>query len=265
VQVVGLGIIANITPTVIGDEGIAAHGSFLQIAVGRPGQGGSVGGRFEVHTDGQHKQAGGGSLATKLVADTNIGARRAGGIGHGLGLAAAAGDDASHVRAVAVGINPAGRIRKIHPPLEIGMVRIHAGIIEVHQHIGTAQPQVVIRVERVRRDPDSHAAEIIGQSAPLRPFHFLHPRQAGNGRQAVGRGRHGEHRAKGRTLLIPENPGSQLLQFCARRFARIGKEQHVQRATGGQGFPRHRALEKGQLQLVIGLIRQNRLHSRRRF
>ena len=85
----------------------------------------------------------GGGQAAELEVDG--GHDGAAGIGDGGGLEAAAGDDAGDVRAVAVGVNCADRPDPRKPGSQVGVVRIHARVIDVDEHIAARQAEIVVR------------------------------------------------------------------------------------------------------------------------
>ena len=112
---------------------------------------------------------------------------RAAGVGHGGGLEAAAGDDAGDVRAVAVGVNAADRHIEQDPALQVGMVGVHAGVIDVDEDIAAGQAEVVVGGDRVGGDGDAGAAQVIGQHAGAGEFDLLHAGKArARGRAAKG-------------------------------------------------------------------------------
>ena len=114
-EVVGLGVGADVVPTVVGDEGVGPGRGLLQVGVGGPGERAPGRKRPGHHPDRQGKEAGGGGHAAELGVGTDIGAVRAGGIGDRGGLAAAAGDDAGDVGAVAVGVHQCVGARRQRP------------------------------------------------------------------------------------------------------------------------------------------------------
>ena len=139
---------------------------------------------------------------------------------------------------------------------------IHTRVIDVHQHIGAAQAEVVVRGDRVHGDADALPAEIVGRRSQQRPFDLLNSGQPGDGGQTVRRRQHSQHRPKRGGLFIPHDAGAQRLQIRAGRLARIREEQHVETAVAGQRILRHRQFQQRKLELVIRLIGQNGLHLR---
>ena len=179
------------------------------------------------------------------------------------GLAAAAGDDAGHVRAVAVGVHQGvGRIAK-DARAQIRVRGIHARVVDVDQHVGAGQAEVVVRGQRDRW-PRRSARGSDHWPAARRSAHSTsctpgNPATAG--KLSAG-GTHPEHRPKRGTFRVADDPGPKLLQVRAGRLARIGKEQHVERAVVGQGILRHRQFQQRRLELVVGLVGQNGLRLR---
>ena len=103
------------------------------------------------------------------------------------GLEAAAGDDAGDVGAVAVGVNPADRHVEQDPALQVGLVRVHAGVIDVDEHIAARQAEVVVGGDRVGGDADARAAQVVGQHAGAGELDFLHAGKAGeSGQRSAG-------------------------------------------------------------------------------
>ena len=246
-EIIGLGIVADVVPTVVGNEGVGLGGGDLQERVGRPGQRRPIGKRFGEHPHRQDEEIGRRGHAAERVIGAEIRPALTGGIGHGRRLAAAAGDDPGDVRAVPIGVHQGISGKAKDARTQVRMRGVHARVVDVHQHIGATQTKVVVRGRHIHSHPDAHPAHIVGRRPRQRPFHLLHPAQPGNGRQAVHRRPHAQHQPERGTLFIPQDPGAQFLQVRPGRLARIRKDQHVERAVAGQRILRHRQIQQRQL------------------
>ena len=167
--------------------------------------------------------------------------------------------------AVAVGVHQGvGRVAK-DARAQIRVRGIHARVIDVHQHVGAGQAQVVVGGQRVRwrRRCVTRLKSLAGARAE-RPFHLLHAGQPGDGGQARPRGgTHSQHRPKrGTALRRPRSwrPASPSPRGSVWRAS--AKSNTLSALFVGQGRLRHRQLQQRRLELVIGLVGQNGLRLR---
>jgi len=143
---------------------------------------------------------------------------------------------------------------------EIGVVRVHARVVDRHQHIRAVQVQIVGRGQRVHRDAQRHPRQVIRGHPRMGRLGKLHHRRLHQGGPVGGR-QHPHHGAEGR-LVMPNDLGPQCHELSFAR-CRIGREDpQRERRPGGQRLFLHRQPEQRGLQLVIRLVRQHRLHQR---
>ena len=174
-----------IGPAIVGDKGIRARSSLLQIRVGPGGQ------DREEH------------CTRCLASELKIHGWEEGALGAAYrgGPEAAASDDGSHVRAVAVRVHAAeGEIEK-DTAEQVRMVGIHASVVDVDENVGAGQAKIVIWCDCVGGNTDGGAAEVVGGNTHAGQFDLLHTGQTGECREMARRGTNFKHRAEGGTIL----------------------------------------------------------------
>ena len=242
----GVAEVTRIGPTVVRDEGVGQRGVLLQLRVSDQ--------RRKNRINGLRKNGGGRRHAPEVrIAD------RATHFLSGRTIVARAGNDASHMRAVAAQVHQRVRRAKHHRQIRM---RADAEIVHIHQHAATGQRLILVGRDGVGRNPHPRTSEIVRRLALETPLNGLHPGQLRDGHEAVSRCLHGQLHTEGRSLARAYGD-SHPAQRRLHDFQFAGKEQQIQRT-----HPRHRLLVDGQgekfrFQFVERLPRQHRLRARK--
>ena len=164
------------------------------------------------------------------------GINRTAGIRHRAGHGAVTRDDAGHMRAVSVRIQQTWRVEAEHAVDQIGMRRIHAGVVHIYRHIFSVESEIVGGGDGVGGNPEARAREIIGQHAAGMGLDPLYPRNSCQRRHVLhiiqnhlhaGRGRRFRHRFH-----------AQFFQLRDRLCARVREDQHVHRRVARPALQR---------------------------
>ncbi len=235
---------AAVLPTVVGNECVCARGSLLEV---------------NIRSKERHREKFcAGRLAPELAGDDR--GDRACGIGDCGGVNAAAGDDARHMGAMPVAVHQEARVRperiRNHPAGKVRMTRVDARVVDVYQHVGAGEPEVVFCGNGICGNCNCNAAPVVCGNAFAGQLDNLHARNAGDARQGIRLGTNRDDRAERRTSLINDF-GAHSGKRVDRGSGLTGKKQHSQKGVFRQQFHLRSRSEQRGFQFVVGFVGQH--------